>query len=85
MFLNNIFGDLSRLISNFKDDSILELALCILKDKVQSLSIVTVTVVLLSYLKSISNIWVGSGMIGVLYFGSICSNGKFKVPFILYA
>lgn len=70
-------------MSNFRDDSILELALCILKDKVHSLFIVIMTVVLLFALKEISIISVGKVTIGVLYFGSIFSKGKFKVQFIL--
>src|SRR3989344_5360070 len=85
VFLNNFFGDFKRFISNFNDGSTLELALWILKESVQSLFMVTMAVVSLPDLKSISTISVGSGTLGVLYFGRISLNGKFSVPFMLYA
>ena len=59
--MNNFLGDFKRIISNFNEDSILELALCILKDKVQSLSIVTIAVVSLSTFNSMLVILVGKG------------------------
>ena len=65
-------------MSNFREGSTLELALCILKDKSQLLSKVMITVFFEFSLNEISRIFVGNTISGILYLDSMFPNERFK-------
>jgi hypothetical protein len=69
--VNKLLGAFNKLISNFSEGSILELALCILKDNAQLLFNLTIKVVFESCLKSMLMILSGRFICGVLNLGSI--------------
>ena len=83
--INNWFekrecGAETKLMSNFKDGSILELALWIRKEICQPSLKVTRSVVLeFSWYTTSINLF-GSFNLWIFAFGFIFSNGKFKVP-----